>query len=52
MCKKSWAGYCLYLKNWANDHSDVGFEGCCPVCYDEYLDSEWQLEQEEGDETE
>lgn len=38
----SWAGYCQYLKDWADSHSDAGFAGCCPVCYNEFLDAEWQ----------
>lgn len=38
----SWAGYCQYLKDWADSHSHVGFAGCCPVCYDEFLGAEWR----------
>lgn len=33
-----WDGYIKYLHKWAVEHSDKGFEGCCPVCYDEWLD--------------
>lgn len=43
----SWAGYCQYLKEWAESHSDAGFAGCCPACYDEFLNSEWQEYREQ-----
>lgn len=32
-----WDGYIKYLHKWAVEHSDKGFEGYCPVCYDEWL---------------
>jgi len=38
---EKWAKYLLYLKEWADAKSDPLFMGCCPVCYDEWLDNEW-----------
>lgn len=35
-----WHEYLEYLIHWAISHSDKGFAGCCPVCFDEWLDSE------------
>lgn len=35
-----WHEYLEYLIHWAISHSDKGFAGCCPVCYDEWLDAE------------
>lgn len=32
--------YCEYLRDWANTHSEDGFEGCTPACFDEWMDSE------------
>lgn len=42
-----WAAYCRYLQEWADSHADAGFEGCCPVCYEEFLECEWKTMQEE-----
>lgn len=39
-----WKAYCQYLKDWADSHSDPGFEGCCPSCYNEFLDGDWGSE--------
>ena len=49
MENNSWSAYCQYLRDWADSHSDRGFEGCCPVCYDEFLEYEWRLMQGEQD---
>jgi len=38
--ESKWHEYLEYLIHWAISHSDKGFAGCCPVCYDEWLDSE------------
>ena len=35
-----WARYLQYLKEWAENHSDKAFVGCCPVCFDEWLEYE------------
>lgn len=43
MGKETWAAYCQYLRDWADSHRDVGFEGCCPSCYDEFLDGDLQF---------
>lgn len=40
-----WAAYCQYLHDWADAHADKGFEGCCPVCYDEFLECEYNEEE-------
>lgn len=32
--------YISYLINWAIDHNDEAYEGCSPVCFDEWLDNE------------
>ena len=32
--------YCEYLRDWADSHEDVGYEGCCPVCFEEWLNNE------------
>lgn len=32
--------YCKYLHDWADSHSDVGFEGMTPACFDEWANSE------------
>lgn len=39
-----WKAYCQYLKDWADSHTDPGFEGCCPSCYDEFLDGDLESE--------
>lgn len=33
-------GYCQYLREWADTHNGVGFQGMTPVCYDEWLQEE------------
>lgn len=38
--ESKWHEYLEYLIHWAISHSDKGFAGCCPVCYDEWLDGE------------
>lgn len=35
-----WDEYIKYLHKWAVEHSDKGFNGCSPVCYDEWLGCE------------
>lgn len=47
MGNDSWAAYCQYLRDWADSHSDSSFEGCCPVCYEEFLECEWRMMQDE-----
>ena len=46
MSKTSWNAYCLHLKDWADSHIDAGFEGCCPSCYEEFLDGDYESEGE------
>lgn len=38
--ESKWHDYLEHLIHWAISHSDEGFAGCCPVCYDEWLDGE------------
>lgn len=47
MGKETWAAYCQYLRDWADSHQDIGFEGCCPSCYDEFLDGDFQFYEED-----
>lgn len=44
--KDTWSAYCQYLKDWADSHIDAGFEGCCPSCYEEFLDGDYESEGE------
>lgn len=37
---KKQEAYCQYLRQWADSHSSIGFEGCCPACFDEWEQSE------------
>ena len=43
--ESKWHKYLEYLIHWAISHSDEGFAGCCPVCYDEWLDGEGDDEE-------
>lgn len=47
MSTVTWSAYCKYLKDWADSHSDSGFEGCCPSCYEEFLDGDWPALKED-----
>ena len=38
--ESKWHKYLEYLIHWAISHSDKGFAGCMPACYNEWLDSE------------
>lgn len=38
--ENKWHEYLEYLIHWAISHSDKGFVGCMPACYNEWLDSE------------
>lgn len=38
--ESKWHDYLEYLIHWAISHSDKGFAGCMPACYNEWLDSE------------
>lgn len=39
--------YCAYLKGWAESHSAIGFEGCTPACFGEWLMCEGSEDQED-----
>lgn len=43
--ESKWHGYLEYLIHWAISHSDKGFAGCMPACYNEWLDSEGSDEE-------
>ena len=38
--ESKWHEYLEYLIHWAISHSDKGFAGRCPVCYEEWLECE------------
>lgn len=38
--ESKWHEYLEYLIHWAISHSDKGFTGCMPACYNEWLDNE------------
>ena len=38
--ESKWHDYLEYLIHWAISHTSKSFAGCCPVCFDEWLDSE------------
>jgi len=39
-----WSKYLQYLRDWTDSHSNTGFYGCTPACFDEWLVSEYQEE--------
>lgn len=43
--ESKWHEYLEYLIHWAISHSDKGFAGCMPSCYNEWLDSEGSDEE-------
>ena len=43
--ESKWHDYLEYLIHWAISHSDKGFAGCMPACYNEWLDSEGSDEE-------
>lgn len=43
--ESKWHKYLEYLIHWAISHSDKGFAGCMPACYNEWLDSEGSDEE-------
>lgn len=38
--ESKWHEYLEYLIHWTISHSDKSFAGCCPACYDEWLECE------------
>lgn len=40
-----WHKYLEYLIHWAISHSDKGFAGCMPACYNEWMDCEGSDEE-------
>lgn len=43
--ERKWHDYLEYLIHWAISHSDKGFAGCMPACYNEWLDCEGSGEE-------
>ena len=37
-----WDKYLKYLRDWADSHSEPGFQGLTPACYDEWYINEYQ----------
>lgn len=44
--------YCAYLKEWADIHAGVGYEGMTPACFDEWLMCEGSEYQDDVDSAE
>ena len=42
-----WRGYIRYLHHWARDHASPWFLECCPVCFDEWVDTERLMNEPE-----
>ena len=38
----TWRKYLRYLRNWADTHSEPGFYGMTPACFEEWLDCEYR----------
>lgn len=43
-----WQRYIAYLHEWADSHADESFSGMSPVCYDEWLDNEYDFEYDDS----
>lgn len=46
-----WNAYLLYLKDWAKYHSNIGFYGMTPACFDEWLTNDdigLDMDKDEG----
>lgn len=41
-----WNNYIEYLKDWATQHIEEENEGMSPACYEEFLDNEYEEEEE------
>ena len=39
--------YLNYLMRWIADHYDEAFKGCSPACFDEWLDNEYEEDEED-----
>jgi len=46
--KEQWQSYLGYLVEWANTHQDSGNMGMNPICFNEYLDNEYQEDSDRG----
>jgi len=36
-----WSKYIEYLKDWADEHSDIEFQGSSPSCFDEWYNNDY-----------
>ena len=45
-----WKRYIDYLHKWADDHEAEEFEGCCPDCFEEFLDAEEEYNDDDNEE--
>ena len=41
--------YLQYLSRWIFDHYEDEFKGCSPACFDEWLDNEYEEDEEDDD---
>ena len=41
--------YLNYLMSWIADHHEDEFKGCSPACFDEWLDNEYEEDEEDDD---
>lgn len=41
--------YLQYLSRWIFDHYEDEFKGCSPACFDEWLDNEYEEDEEDVD---
>ena len=41
-----WRKYLQYLRDWSDSHSEPGFYGTTPACFDEWLGCEYQEEEQ------
>ena len=40
--KRKWDAYLEYLKDWADGHTEMECQGMSPVCYDEFIDNDYE----------
>jgi hypothetical protein len=48
---KVWSRYLQYLRDWADSHSEPGFYGLAPACFDEWYGCEYQEEDKGNTDT-
>lgn len=40
--QRKWDAYLEYLKDWADAHTEMECQGMSPVCYDEFIDNDYE----------